>query len=87
MSKANVKMDNPVYRPELDQICVQERIDDKYWERRCHQAEEHLQEIARELEKARGEAEYLRKQLACLEQDKRILDAQLDVVYLIFGCR
>lgn len=85
MSKANIIMDNPVYRPELDQICVQEHIDDKYWERRCHQAEEHLQEIARELEKTRGEAEYLRKQLVCLEQDRRILGAQLDVVHLIFG--
>ena len=87
MSKANVIMDNPVYRPKLDQICVQEHNDDKYWEVRCHQAEKHLQEIACELEKARGEAECLRNQIACLERDNRILGAQLDVVHLIFGRR
>lgn len=66
-------------------IDAAEFFDDKYWERRCHRAEEELQAIARELERVRGSLEEKLSVIACLEQNNRMLSAQLDMVYLIFG--
>ena len=58
---------------------------DDYWERRCHRAEENLRAIARELERVQGSLEEKLAVITLLEQDNRMLLAQLDMVHLIFG--
>lgn len=87
MSEANAHVDVRSSFLSTEDCGSKEFFTDKYWECRCHKAEEHLQEIARELEKTRGEVEYLRNQISCLDQERRILVAQLDVIHLIFGNR
>lgn len=66
-------------------ICADAVSPDKYWERRCHEAEKNLQACARELERVRASAERRLDQITCLEQDNRMLSAQLEMVHLIFG--
>ena len=66
-------------------IDAAEFFDDKYWERRCHKAEEHLQEIARELERKDAIIQERQCVITSLEMDNRMLSAQLDMVHLIFG--
>ena len=66
-------------------IAAEEFFSDKYWERRCHQAEAHLQDIAKELERVRCSLEERLAVIACLEQDNAMLSAQLEMVHLIFG--
>lgn len=68
-------------------IDAAEFFDDKYWERRCHQAEEHLQEIARELERKDAIIQERQYVITSLEIDNRMLSAQLDMVHLIFGAK
>lgn len=68
-------------------IDAAEFFDDRYWERRCHQAEEELQGIARHLEHVNGILSERESKIVSLEHDMRIMQAQLDMVHLIFGGR
>lgn len=61
--------------------------EDRYWERRCHKAEEELQGIARHLEHVNGILSERESKIVSLEHDMRIMQAQLDMVHLIFGGR
>ncbi len=68
-------------------ISSAELLSDKYWERRCHQAEAQLQELARELEYKNSCIESHKYVIASLESENKLLSAQLDIVYLIFGTK
>ena len=61
--------------------------DEGYWERRCKNAEEHLQEIALELDKVNGALVASQNTVAAMEHEIHVLRAQLDIVHLIFGSR
>lgn len=62
-------------------------VDEGYWERRCKNAEDHLQEIALELDKINGTLVASQNTITAMEHEVHVLRAQLDIVHLIFGSR
>lgn len=84
LAKREAKRDS---MPETAGISAADFFSDEYWERRCHQLEEQLQALARELERKCAIIEDRQCAITHLEMDNRMLSAQLDIVHLIFGAK